>query len=241
MNISYALLISFVAGFSTLIGTIPIFFKINPKSEENYVITCMIISTTIMIGISITDLLPEAFKYYSSNIGYQILIFIIVYIIIKILVLYIKMPLGYYRVGILSMISLMLHNFPEGIITFLGSMMDAKLGVKLGIAIALHNIPEGLAIAMPIYYATKSKKKAIKETLISSLSEPFGALIAYFFLKDYLTNKLLSFILVGVASIMFAISIEELIPQIKKRSSLNNMIIGILIGLLILFLNMIIT
>ena len=77
-----------------------------------------------------------------------------------------------YRIGILSMIALMIHNIPEGILTFLTSTINIKLGIKLSIAIMMHNIPEGITIAIPLYYSTKSKFKAIKNTLISGLSEP---------------------------------------------------------------------
>ena len=92
-----------------------------------------------------------------------------------------------YRVGILSMIALMIHNLPEGILTFLSSSVDIKLGLKLSIAIMLHNIPEGIAIAVPIYYSTGSRGKAVINTLISGLSEPIGALLAYLFLYKYIT------------------------------------------------------
>ncbi len=82
------------------------------------------------------------------------------------------------------MIVLILHNLPEGIATFLSSYHNTSLGIKLSIAIMLHNIPEGISIAVPIYYATKNrKKKAIKATLLSGLSEPVGALLAFVFLK----------------------------------------------------------
>ena len=79
------------------------------------------------------------------------------------------------------MLSIIIHNIPEGIATFMTSASNISLGITLSIAIALHNIPEGISIAVPIYYAAGSKLKAFYYVLLSSLSEPFGAIIAYLF------------------------------------------------------------
>ena len=81
------------------------------------------------------------------------------------------------------MIAMIIHNIPEGIATFITTNNDITLGISLAIAIALHNIPEGISIALPIYYSTNKKKKAIFYTLISGISEPFGAILAFLFLK----------------------------------------------------------
>ena len=90
------------------------------------------------------------------------------------------------------MIVLIFHNLPEGIATFVSSYHDINLGLKLGLAIMLHNIPEGISIAIPIFYSTKSKIKAFRATLISGLSEPLGALLAFIFFKNYV-NDLMKF------------------------------------------------
>ncbi|KAG2674969.1 hypothetical protein I3760_13G162100 [Carya illinoinensis] len=58
--------------------------------------------------------------------------------------------------GVVTAIGISLHNFPEGMAVFLGSMKGLRVGVNLALAIALHNIPEGVAVALPIYFATQS-------------------------------------------------------------------------------------
>ena len=63
------------------------------------------------------------------------------------------------RMGLFSALALAIHNFPEGLATFIAALADPKLGVSIAVAIAIHNIPEGLAVSTPIYYATKSRKK----------------------------------------------------------------------------------
>ncbi|RRT68566.1 hypothetical protein B296_00015144, partial [Ensete ventricosum] len=59
------------------------------------------------------------------------------------------------RNDILHDTGISLHNFPEGMAVFLGSMKGLRVGVNLALAIALHNIPEGVAVALPVYFATR--------------------------------------------------------------------------------------
>ena len=114
------------------------------------------------------------------------------------------------------MIAIILHNVPEGIATFMTSSNDLKLGITLTIAIALHNIPEGISIAIPIYYATTKKTKAIFYTFISGISELIGAIIAYLFLARYMTDAMMGILFSLIAGIMIHISIYELIPTSKS-------------------------
>ena len=81
------------------------------------------------------------------------------------------------RVGILTAIALAVHNFPEGLVTFISALDDVTVGVSIAIAVAIHNIPEGIAVSVPIYYATKSKKKAFWYSFLSGLAEPLGAFL----------------------------------------------------------------
>ena len=148
-----------------------------------------------------------------------------------------KSDMDLYRLGILSMLALMLHNLPEGIVTFLSSYQNIELGIKISIAIMLHNIPEGISIAVPIYYATGSKKEAVKKTLISGLAEPLGALLAFLFLRNFITYTMISIILLFVAGIMITLAIHELLPKALKYHENEFILIGSGVGILLLFLN----
>lgn len=132
--------------------------------------------------------------------------------------------------GILSMLALMLHNLPEGIATFMSAYQDMSLGISLGIAIMMHNIPEGISIAVPIYYATSKKSSAIKKTFISGLAEPLGAILAYIFLSKYITNELISIVLIFVAGIMISLSINELLPQAMEYKENKYIYLGLIVG-----------
>ena len=243
----YPFILTLLAGLSTMIGTLPIFVSF--KNEKKLIASACSFAAGVMIAVSILDLIPTSINYLriGNNNGYVILlcfIFIILGIILATLLdsLVDKISTGnnLFNVGILSMIVIILHNIPEGIVTYVVSNKNILLGISLCIAIALHNIPEGISIAIPIYYSTKSKIKAIIYTLISALSEFFGAILTYLFLSHFISNNVLGFILALTAGIMIAISFEKLIPT---GNSYNNklakifFIIGFIFMIISLLLN----
>lgn len=244
MNI-YAFFLTTLAGLSTLVGTIPIFKK---NKKNKIIISALSFAAGVMITVSITDLIPESLKYISKTFKtiptiLIISIFITLGIIISMTIdKYInKNREGeLYKVGIISMIAIILHNIPEGIITYLSSETNIKLGLSLTLAIALHNIPEGISIAVPIYYSTKSRGKALLYTLISALSEPLGALLAYLFLSKIINNIIMGIILSVIAGIMIQIASYELIPTSLKYKNKIRTIIFIIIGIIFMILNHII-
>ena len=246
MNILYAMMLSLIAGLSTLIGALFIFFPISKENINKFISFCLAFSVSIMIGISIFDLLTESIilifnKYNILSVLIIFISFVLAYIIIKILDLLLKKyENNLYKLGILSMITLIMHNLPEGVLTFLSSYMDRTLGLKLTFAIALHNIPEGIAIAVPIYYSTKSKTKALLNTFISGLSEPLGALLAYLFIYRFVNNIVMSIILLIVSFLMITLAIEQLFPQAIKYKENKMVLYGLFIGLIIILITLVI-
>ena len=246
MEIIGALLVSTIAGLSTILGSFVIFFKWKEQNINKFITASLSFSLAIMIGISITDLIPESTYILVSNykIGKGILISLISFIIGIILVKYLHKLMNkteakndLYKLGILNMLALILHNFPEGIATFMSSYKDIELGLKLGLAIAFHNIPEGISIAVPIYYATRSKKNAIFKTFLSGIAEPIGAIIAYIFLSKYITDELISMILLLVGGIMITLAIEVIFPKAKKYNLNKYLYLGLLIGTVLILFN----
>ena len=236
-----------LAGLATLIGTIPIFIKMDNK--ERVVSSACSFAAGIMTTMSVVDLIPESLRYLKTDYrGITIIILSFLFMTLGIITSYYMDKLvnktsngnDLFNVGILAMIVIILHNIPEGIVTFIVSERNLILGISICLAIALHNIPEGISIAIPIYYATNSKLKALFYTLISSLSELFGAIITYLFLGKYISDTLLGLILSFTAGIMLAISLERLYPTAStyenKRAKIA-FVIGILVMLISLQLN----
>ncbi|MBE6156750.1 MAG: zinc transporter ZupT [Firmicutes bacterium] len=245
MNTVNALLISTVAGMSTLLGGILIFFNIKPEKINKFISLCLSFSIAIMIGISITDLMPSSF--FNVMVSYKFITGITIALlsftigIISVIIINKLMDNNknnsLYKLGILSMIALVLHNFPEGIATFIGSVKDTTLGIKLSFAIMLHNIPEGISIAVPIYYATGSKKKALYNTFLSGLAEPLGAFLAFIFLKRYVNDLMISIVLLFVAGIMITLAINEMLPKALSYKEDKFIYLGLLLGIILILFN----
>ena len=121
-----------------------------------------------------------------------------------------------FRVGFVSALAMALHNFPEGVATFLAGYEDLTLGVSITLAIALHNIPEGISVAMPVWYATGSRRRAFRCTLLSGLTEPVGAVLAFALLRPFLNGLLLGVLFGAVAGIIVYLAVEELIPSSRQ-------------------------
>jgi len=239
--------ISSIAGLSTVLGSIVIFFKWKRENINKFITFCLSFSLVIMIGISITELIPEASYAILTNfkLAKGIIISLIAFIVGVVAIYFINKKIekgssnnhDLYRLGVLSMLALMLHNLPEGIVTFLSSYQSIELGIKISVAIMLHNIPEGISIAVPIYYAIGSKKEAIKKTFISGLAEPLGALLAFVFLRNIITNTMISLILLFVAGIMITLAIHELLPKALKYHENEYILLGFIVGIILLLIN----
>jgi len=138
------------------------------------------------------------------------------------------------RTGLLVAFGIGIHNFPEGMATFAGSLKDVNLGIAIAVAIAIHNVPEGLAVSAPVYAATGSRRKAFLWSFLSGVSEPVGAAIAALVLLPFLTPALLGWLLAGVAGIMVAIALDELVPAAKSFGSPHTPILGVITGMLVM-------
>lgn len=138
------------------------------------------------------------------------------------------------RTGMMVAFGIAIHNFPEGMATFVGALYDPKLGVAIAIAIAIHNIPEGVAVASPIFAVTGSRKKAFLWAFASGLAEPAGALVAALFLLPFLTEAVLGVTLALVGGIMVAIAVDELVPSAKAYGSEHAPIIGVITGMVVM-------
>lgn len=245
MEIVWPFLLASIAGLSTMIGCLGIYIPVKRKDE--FITFSISLSLSVMIMVSVFDLIPEALPNIGGNgVGSSILMFLLFFVLGAVLVIFLNKLLNklssktsnLYKLGILSFIALVLHNLPEGILTFMSTYKDFHLGLSLCFAITLHNIPEGISIAVPIYYATGSKWKAIRSTLLSAISEPLGALLAFLIFKNFITNQMISLFLVLVAGIMITLSIEKMLPEALSYHKNKSLYIGCIIGIVVVLISL---
>ena len=150
-----------------------------------------------------------------------------------------------HRLGLLSALAIAVHNFPEGIAPFIGALNDPEMGAGITFAIAIHNIPEGIAVAIPIYYATKSKGKALLYATLSGMSEVIGALLclavtAIFGIELTGGGPAFPLVMSAVAGIMIYISLDELLPTAEKYGKHHIAIAGVVGGMAIMGISLLI-
>ena len=259
-----ALILTLIAGSATGIGGALVLFK--KKLSSNTLAASLGLSAGVMIFISLTELFPEAQAEIAAlgSIKYGKIFTLLAFfggmgiiMLIDFLVPEYENPheaselslngdeKTLHRLGIMSALAIAIHNFPEGIATFIGALNDPQMGASITFAISIHNIPEGIAVAIPIYYATKSKGKALIYAILSGFSELIGALLciavtAIFGVELTGGGPVFPLILAAVAGIMIYISLDELLPTAEKYGKHHIAIAGVISGMAIMGISMLI-
>jgi ZIP family zinc transporter len=136
--------------------------------------------------------------------------------------------------GLFTALAIGIHNFPEGLATFVSALREPSVAIPIVVAIAIHNIPEGIAVSVPIFYATGSKKKAFLYSFLSGLSEPLGAIIGYLVLLPIMSDTVYGILFAAVAGIMVFISVDELLPSAREYGEHHLSIYGLVTGMAVM-------
>ena len=142
------------------------------------------------------------------------------------------------RMGIMTAAAIAVHNFPEGMVTFVAALKNPMFGIAICTAIAIHNIPEGIATAMPIYYSGESKLRAFLISCFSGITEPLGAIMGYMLLRPMLNDMVFGLIFGAISGIMVFISIEELLPMARQYDKGGLTMAGFVCGMGIMALSL---
>jgi zinc transporter, ZIP family len=255
-NVWFAFGLTLFAGLSTGVGSIIAFFS--KRFDPRFLAGALGLSAGVMIYVSLVEIFFKAKDSLTAIHGesrgylYTVISFfggILVIALIDKLVPSAENPheladvarkgappseAKLMRMGLFSALAIGIHNFPEGLATFAGALQDPALGVSIAVAIAIHNVPEGIAVSAPIYYATKSRTKAFTYSFLSGLSEPVGAILGYFLLKNIFSDAVFGILFAGVAGIMVYISLDELLPTAEEYGEHHIAIYGLIAGMAIM-------
>ena len=256
-----ALGLTFFAGMSTAVGSLIAFFL---KGGDRRILAIALgFSAGVMIFISLTELLPQGQAALSTQLGTQaggswaMACFVIGMLLMGAIDRLIPTTHNPHeirdfqhenlnadeqarllRMGIFMGMAIFIHNFPEGISTFVTALQDPALGFSIAIAIALHNIPEGISVSVPIYYATGSRGKAMLYSSLTGFSEPVGALAAYGLLVAHMSEFYFGGLLAIVAGMMIYISFDELLPSAQEYGEHHLSLYGLLGGMILMGLSL---
>lgn len=237
-----ALLMSTLAGLSTILGGLfAVFPRVNMKKILPFALG---LAAGVMATVSFCELLPEARRELTTALGRYgnlcaaaaVLGGLLLALLIDRTVKPGKNGGKLEKLGLVSALALTLHNFPEGITTFMAGYSNFRLGLPVTISIALHNIPEGIAVAVPLYYGTHKRGRALGLCALSGLTEPLGAVLAFLILAPFLSGAMLGIIYASVAGIMLFLSLNELLPASQSYGQLSAAVTGIALGAVIMLI-----
>ncbi|MFM7170435.1 MAG: zinc transporter ZupT [Cyanobium sp.] len=143
------------------------------------------------------------------------------------------------RMGLFTALAVAIHNFPEGLATFLGALSNPRLGLSIAVAIAIHNIPEGLAVSAPVYYATRSRRLAFWVSLLSGLAEPVGGLMGYLLFRSFPNPLVFGLVFAAVAGVMVYVSLDELLPAAREYGDHHLAISSLMVGMAVMALSLV--
>lgn len=258
----FAFGLTILAGLSTVIGSVLVLYV--KKVDKRFLSVVLGFSAGVMIYVSLVEIFAEAklslTEVYGATKGYWFttIAFFTGIAIIAIIDKFVPSSDNPHeildpsvekyeqvsdspdlmRIGLFSALAIAIHNFPEGIATFVSAIENPALGLSIAIAIAIHNIPEGIAISVPIFYATKKRKKAILYSFLSGLSEPVGAVVGYLLLSRFFNDAMFGLIFAAVAGIMVYISLDELLPTAEKYGEHHLAIYGLILGMILMALSL---
>jgi len=249
-SVFLGLIMATIAGLSTVIGSAVVFFI--KEMKESYLAFSLSFSTGIMVTVSFIELIPkgtELIGFEKTLIAFfvgAIFVFLIdffvphEYIMEKVSKTEQKNK-GLMKTGLFVALGLAIHNFPEGFSVLAGNLESIELGLVMTVAIAIHNIPEGIAVSIPVYFATKKKRKAFFISFLSGLAEPLGALIGAVILLPFLSAGVIGASLAFVAGIMVFICFDELLPTAMNycKGNSNLMTFGFLLGSMVMGITLI--
>lgn len=260
-SIGYA----FFAGLATGVGA---FLALLYRKTNTRLLSVLLgFSAGVMIYVSFVEIFPESFVILKEERGVKngeilaVLSFFLGMVLIALLDELIpdnsnphnsrklenikrssseRSPAKLYKTGIFVAIAVTIHNFPEGIAAFISGVRNPVMGVSVALAIAIHNIPEGISIAIPIYYSSHSRKKALWLSFLSGMSEPVGAILAMLILGPFITDTLFGVVFAAVAGIMVYISLIELLPAAREYGEHHLSMLGLMAGMGVMAVSMIV-
>jgi ZIP family zinc transporter len=253
-----AFLLTLLAGLSTGIGGAFVFFA--KTIDRRLLCVSLGLSAGVMIYVSLVEILHESAAMLSEVYGdktgmlYAMLSFFGGILLIAVIDKLIPCEENPHemscqvrpgaedsrlkRTGLLTALTIAIHNFPEGMASFVSATQSMRLAIPIIVAIAIHNIPEGISIAMPIFYATGSRRIAMRYSLLAGLAEPLGALATYLVLLPFMSPVLQGVLFGVVAGIMVFISLDELLPSAQLYGEHHLSMYGLVLGMAIMALSL---
>ncbi len=226
-NLLPALSLTLLAGLSTVLGSVAALP--GGRRQGRFLSLALAFSAGVMLYISMAEILPKARAALESCLparraaGAAAALFLLGALLMLLLERLLPDPLprdgketSCGRAAALTALSIGLHNFPEGLVTFLTALQDPVAALPVAFAIAIHNLPEGVAVAVTVRRAGGSFRAALRYATLSGLAEPAGAFLGWLLLGQLPVSAAVGLLFAPVAGIMVYLSLFALLPAAEE-------------------------
>ena len=207
-----AFLLSVAAASTTMLGWVLVAAK--RSWTPRHIGVALLLSAAAMLVISLAELLPPGLADPDTRVPALVLFLAggaLVPLLSRALERVVPSLTALQSASMLVMLSIAVHNIPEGTVVFAATLVSVQAGLVTAIAIALHNVPEGMAVATAVLAADGSRRRAAAFTAVSMLGEMLGAVVMLV-LGASLSPTGATMVLSAVGGIMVSLSVTQLIP-----------------------------
>ena len=110
-----------------------------------------------------------------------------------------------------------IHNFCDGVIVAAAFLADTHLGVATAAAVVAHEIPQEVGDFIVLVNAGLSRARALAYNALSGLAAVAGGVLGYFVVGPW--KDLFPYLLVVAASSFIYVAVADLMPQLQRRLS----------------------
>ena len=218
-----AFLLSVAAASTTMLGWALVAAK--RTWTPRHIGIALLLSAAAMLVISLVELLPPGLADPATRLP-ALLLFLVGGALVPALGRALERLVpsldGPQSASVLVMLSIAVHNVPEGTVVFAATLVSVQAGVVTAVAIALHNVPEGMAVATAVIAAGGGRRRAAVFTAVSMFGEMLGSVLMLA-LGASLSPSGATMVLSAVGGIMVSLSLTQLIPTgvglIRQESS----------------------
>jgi len=237
----YTLISILFVSLISLIGILTLFT--NKKHLSKMLLFLISFSAGALLGDAFIHLIPESFESFNPLvISFSIIAGILIFFILEKIIhwRHCHMPTSkehIHPLGKMNLIVDIFHNFLDGIIIATSYIVSIPLGIATTIAVLLHEIPQEIGDFGVLIYAGYSRKKALILNFLISLTAVIGGIIGIV-LSKYI-SAFSSIMIAFTAGGFIYIGASDLIPELKKETSIKKttiQILGIILGIALMAL-----
>lgn len=231
-----ALLVTFCAGLSVLVGSIIIKFTKNAHKFENLSIA---IALGALLSLLIFDLGPEILEMTEEAPILSIILAVIGgFAFLVLLDRFVPDHDGgehnSEHIGIIASLAVILHNILEGMAVYTLALSSLQKGILFAVGISLHNIPMGMLIYSTLSEHKKSRKIGVLSVV--TLSTLVGGILMAL-VSTYITAVVEAVLMSVATGMILYIVFVELLPHTIKTKPILPSAIGAAAGFVIVLIS----